>query len=395
MTFRKHLVLQKAVVFIFTLLWCVFATAQSSSDSTSWIVPSFFVHSGQIIKNYPEFPERKAAVLGEVALGFRYRENKYWHQAMRFPEAGLSVTGGLLGNASVLGSVIALNPYLKWKLNRSRSWHLHLKTGLGFAWFFNPYNEVKNPGNTLAGSSLANITQASVGATVPISSRWNFTAGVSMFHFSNGHTRLPNLGINLPCFFAGLSGRNPSNEHPYPRKSEPDSAKSRFQMMVEWVGGLHEFGESTEPTGGASYPVYGLAIGFRWLPDKLHAFTASAEWNYYSSFRDFAVLNHMATGQLWLYSSTAVVYAGHEYLLGHLAIDTRIGFYVYNPFRSDYDQKILKQSSGAKLYNTNKLGLNWYFRDPGAKDFNIRLGLYIKANLGQADYASASVALIL
>lgn len=360
----------------------------------SSFVAGFSWHTGRIVKNYPAFPDRGYALLGEVSLGFQTRGRQYWHRAIRFPEAGVSFLGGALGNTEVLGQVAAFSPYLQWKLNQSTLWHLHLKVGLGFAWFTHPFNETTNPANTLMGSSLANVTQASLGMALPVNRTFQFTAGISMFHFSNGHTQLPNLGINMPCLYAGLK----FGEH-LPRITEvnqlrADTTPDRYQMVVEVTGGYHEFGESTEPVGGATCPVYGLAAGIRWLPDKLHVFSLTTEWNYYTSFRDFAVLNNMVASQTWLYASTFVLYAGHEYMLGHFAIDTRVGLYLYNPFRHDYQQKILDQSGGARLYNSNKLGLNWYFFSPEKKQANIRAGIYIKANLGQADYAAASLAFI-
>lgn len=379
------------------LVWSVTInkTVARIHDTINKSVPvaSFNLHTGIILKNYPTFPSRSIAVLGQLNLGQQTFGYKKWQSDVLFPESGLSVVAGSLGNQHVLGNVLGLMPYLMWRVNHSTSWDLSFRLGMGFAWFTNPYHEISNPENTLMGSSLANMTQVAVIAGVPLNNQLKFETGFSFVHFSNGHTRLPNLGINMPCFFAGIKLKTDkvSNRN---RFIHPDTLPDRYQMVVELLGGIHEFGESTEPTGGISYPIYGFSMGIRWLPSRLHTFTASIEYNYYSSFYDFSVLNHLADHQEWLYASTIIVYAGHEFILGHLGLDTRIGIYVHNPFRKDYDSKILQVGEGGKLINSNKLGFNWYIFDPINASWNLRIGVYIKANLGQADYAGAGLAII-
>lgn len=376
---------------------CSLRTVQAQTeknDSASVFVPGVSVHGGRIIRNYPDFPDHQVAGLAQLDVGFQTRGHRPWQADMRYPETGATLVVGSLGNAEVLGTVVGVMPYLSWKLNGSRKWALNMKAGLGFAWFNNPYHEISNPRNTLMGSSFSNITQLSLSAMVGISRYLYLDAGFSFFHFSNGHTRLPNLGINMPTLFTGIRLRLPGNDpdHRYPH---PDTATKRYQMVVELLGGRHEFGESTEPVGGISYPVYGLGLGLRWLPARLHVFTASVEWNYYASFRDFATLNLMTDHQMWLYASTVSLYAGHEFMMGRLSIDTRVGFYLFNPFRTDYRHRFQQTEGGAKLINTNKLGINWYLRPPASARVNVRVGMYIKANLGQADYAGVGISLVL
>lgn len=363
------------------------------NDTSSVFMPGVRVHGGTILRNYPDFPDHQVAALVQFDAGFQTRGHQAWQADMRYPEAGVSLVAGSLGNADVLGMVTGVMPYLGWKLNSSLRWDLNLKAGLGFAWFNKPFHEITNPENTLMGSPFSNITQLSLSAMAALGHGVFIDGGFSFFHFSNGHTRLPNVGINMPTLFAGIKMKWPGDEI-NARYRHPDTAAMRYQMVVEFLGGRHEFGESTEPVGGISYPVYGLGLGLRWLPSRLRAITVSAEWNYYASFRDFAVLNRMVDHQVWLYASTVSLYAGHEFMMGRMSIDTRVGLYLFNPFRTDYQRRFQNGGGGAKLLNTNKLGINWYLRSPAAAHVNLRVGLYIKANLGQADYAGVSVSAV-
>jgi hypothetical protein len=43
------------------------------------------------------------------------------------------------------------------------------------------------------------------------------------------------------------------------------------------------------------------------------------------------------------------------------------------------------------LFNSNKLGVNYYLFNTKRGGGNLRLGLYIKANMGQADFVEWQV----
>ena len=92
-----------------------------------------------------------------------------------------------------------------------------------------------------------------------------------------------------------------------------------------------------------------------------------------------------------LNASTFVLYFGHEFMAGHIGIDTRIGAYLFNPFRKRYTRQILDQKYDGRLFNSNKLGVNYYLFNTKRGGGNLRLGLYIKANMGQADFVEWQV----
>ena len=73
---------------------------------------------------------------------------------------------------------------------------MNVKLGTGFAWFTNPYDKIDNTENKLVGSHITNATELSLAVWFAFLPEWRIEAGTSFLHFSNGHTSIPNLGLN-------------------------------------------------------------------------------------------------------------------------------------------------------------------------------------------------------
>lgn len=154
--------------------------------------------------------------------------------------------------------------------------------------------------------------------------------------------------------------------------------------------GMHEFGETTKPTDGRKYPIYGASIFLSRISGVIHCWSIGLTWNYYTSFYDFIKAEELFnTHERWK-ASTLILFGGHEFLAGHVGIDTRVGLYLFNPFRNKYSKEIIHQVEHLKLWNTNRLALNFYLYEPSHRASNAWIGMYIKANAGQADFAGFS-----
>ena len=153
---------------------------------------------------------------------------------------------------------------------------------------------------------------------------------------------------------------------------------------------MHEFGETTEPTDGRKYPIYGASIFLSRVTGVIHCWSFGVTWNYYTSFYDFIKAEELFNNHERWNASTLILFGGHEFLAGHVGIDTRVGLYLTNPFRNKYSKEIIHQVEHLKLWNTNRLALNFYFYEPAHHASNAWVGIYIKANAGQADFAGIS-----
>lgn len=344
---------------------------------------------GSIIKNYPEFPDRGLSKGIQFEIFLKTKGNKEWHQRFQYPDAGMIFSHYNLGNNEILGSVLGMQGFLRIPLYKQYPLNhfLYFKPAIGFAWFSKPYDKVKNPENLLMGSHLSNITTLELEYGKRLVSNLEGLISIGFAHFSNGHTSLPNVGINFPALSAGV-------KYIPGYKTSTDTIecfrKQGWRLNAEASFGMHEFGETTEPTDGIKYPVYGASLFLSRTTNVIHSWSLGFTWNYYTSFYDFIKAEELFNKHERWHSSTLIIFGGHEFVAGHLGIETRLGFYVTNSFRNKYSREIVHFVEHLKLVNTNRLALNFYIYPPAYQTTNAWIGMFIKANAGQADFAGLS-----
>lgn len=348
------------------------------------------VQIGRLIKNYPEFPERGASSFASVSIARQTYGRSIWNQWYNFPKTGLILTTGGFGNTDVLGQNISLQGFIGLNLIKKPKFSLETKISMGFAFFNKPYDYLGNPDNTLIGSTITNISQIGFLAYQKVNAHWGVKAGFSMMHYSDGHTALPNVGANIPLFQAGF--RYFPNKRPYfIRLPDTIAVNHSWLMNLEAGLGMHEFGGTMGPVRGPKYPVYSLGINLQKRLGKIHMLSGGIYMNYYSSYFDFITSQDFYQTNLRLKSSTFIFYLGHEFIIGRLGLVSQLGLYLYNEFREDYTKGVENDRTGIKTINTNKLGVKYYFLSPTySLKNNIFVGMYIKANAGQADFAEIS-----
>lgn len=376
----------KASLFLWVFLWVgVHGVGQVRQTIGSGAMLSI----GSIIKNYPVFPDRGLSTGATLEWYLKTTGTQQWHRKFHFPDAGMLLSYYRLGNAEILGTVAGIQAFLRVPLSpQSPRGMFYFRPAMGFAWFSKPYNKISNPTNLLAGSHLSNITTLELQYGKKFTTRVEGLLSIGFTHYSNGHTSLPNVGTNFPSLSAGI------RYLPTCRLSVKDSTGSfstqGWRMNAEFMLGMHEFGETTEPTDGRKYPVYGASLFFTKTTRVIHGWSLGLTWNYYTSFYDFIKAEELFKAHEKWKASTLIIFGGHEFLAGHLGIDTRVGLYLFNPFRIHYSKEIIRMVEHLKLWNTNRLALNFYLHEPARATPNAWIGMYIKANAGQADFAGIS-----
>ncbi len=341
---------------------------------------------GRMIKNYPDFPEHGLSAFASITMARQTYGRSIWNQWYNYPKTGLILSGGGFGNHEVFGENISIQAFIGLDLVKHPKFSFETKISMGFAFFNKPYDYVENPENTVIGSRITNITQLSFSAYIPLNTQWEILTGFSMMHYSDGHTRLPNLGANIPLIQAGLRYR-PQERPEIIRLPDTLPMNHKYLMNIEAAYGWHEFGETMGPVNGPKYSIYSIGINLQKRFGKIHMLSVGAYWNYYTSFFDFITSQDFYKNNAGLHSSTFILYFGHEFIIGHLGLLSQIGFYLHNDFRKDYTEKVEDKPAGFKTINTNKLGVKYYFKRPTySLKNNFYLGLNIKANAGQADF---------
>lgn len=360
---------------------------QKDSLTANSFEPSLNAYGGVLIKAYPDVPHSNHALLLGASLTWQTYGADNWHQLYRFPKIGVELIFADFGNPQFLGQAIGFIPTLEIKGSAKKRWRF--KAGFGAARYNKPYDVVSNPKNFYIGGHFTNMSIFSLFWQKPLSEKFLLNYGVSVFHSSNGHTTLPNAGMNIVTAGIGISSRKHNTFH-YSKANPVISAKRGY--MLKFGLGFHEFGATTKAVGGPGYPSYHLSVWMNKPFRRSGVLQAGFVMAYYTSFYDYIISQQLYDSQEHMRSTTGVVFAGHEFVFGKFSFSAQAGLYLYNPF---YIKQKKKEGTwhqlGNKLeaFNTNRIGLNYYpFKKRNSLNQlkgNLQMGIYLKANVAQAD----------
>lgn len=355
--------------------------------------PSFNLYVGYIPKTYPIAPKTNYAALASLGIMWQFNGLDKWHQLYRYPKAGFELFFSDFGNPTELGYNVGFVPTLQLT-NRKPKVKLIGKYGFGISYFNKPYNPISNTKNFYIGTNLTYMVTLNFLKEKKLNKNLLFTYGLSVVHGSNGHTQLPNVGINLFTAQAGI--RFNKSQGTYTQQLIPQ--KNKLSYAVKLGLGMHEFGSTEKAIGGPKYPSYHLSLWANKPFKYIHTWQAGLTLAYYTSFYDYITSQQTYTVNQKLKAFTAIAFVGHEFIFGKFSVCAQLGLYLYNPFF--IKQKQLEGSwnifsEKIEAFSTNRFGLLYYplkKRNTLNKLNNqLQLGAFIKANLAQADVFEYSV----
>ena len=121
------------------------------------------------------------------------------------PQWGIGALYGNSGSKQYVGSMAALFPFINFKLFKTGWFKSEFRAGMGPGYIQKPYDIKTNHKNVLIGSHLNIFLNLLWLNEFHVSEKVGITAGVSLSHFSNANTRLPNLGLNIPAASLGIN----------------------------------------------------------------------------------------------------------------------------------------------------------------------------------------------
>lgn len=377
----------KIICLSFLLLFALSLNAQDSLDVKSKFEPSLNFHLGYIPKTYPISPKTNHSLSSSIGFLWKLNGKDKWHQLYRFPKVGFELFMSDFGNHKEMGYSIGIVPTMEIKTKKV-SRNFYAKYGFGVAYFNKYYNATSNPQNYYIGSNYSAIVSLNFMWKKRLTKNTQLNYGLSAFHYSNGHTQLPNVGLNFVVANVGIQF-DKFREH---NIQEIQTHKNRLSYTVKLGLGRHEFGVTEKAVGGPKYNSYHVSAWVNKPYKNIHLWQAGITAAYYTSFYDYIISQEVYSEKQKQKSGTAIVFVGHDFVFGKFSLNTQVGIYFYNPFFIQ-QKKIEKTwgSLGEKMesVNTNRFGLMYYplkKRNTLNKINNqLFMGVFIKANLFQAD----------
>ena len=143
----------------------------------------------------------------EINLGKETFGEYRWQRMYSYPFIGVSYWYSHLGNSPYLGNAHAVFPYVNYPLVRNMRHELNFRVGLGLAYLTKRFDRLENYKYLAIGSHVNAAANLMFEYRWRFSPRMNMAVGLALMHFSNGSTKTPNYGINIPSVNLALAYR--------------------------------------------------------------------------------------------------------------------------------------------------------------------------------------------
>ncbi|GAB2949398.1 hypothetical protein GCM10027048_13100 [Hymenobacter coalescens] len=270
-----------------------------------------------------------------------------WHAWYRYPKVGLALVYYDYHNPALRHS-FAATAYLSKAFWRTERQELSFRLGTGVGYFPFPFDRATNHKNTFVSSRLNATIQARADYDVALTPRLGLLLGVALHHYSNGATAKPNLGINVPTLVVGLNYHQRRRFTPLPLLPDdlPADVGRNFLNMSASVG-VKQRNESDRQL----YWVNSVTVAGGRRVNRKSNLLVGLEGFYDRSLRAEQRDTARAASSLPDVKK-AGAFVGHELLFGRLAVVTHLGFYLYNPYKSN---KFYYERIGLKYHFTERL----------------------------------------
>ena len=410
-------------VFIFITLHAVFVTVTIAQVKQSFKLSTEVLYGISAEAN-DFFPERDPQF--SFVLGLEQSLELPGKLPTQNPKIGLLGMYTDLGNKELLGHSYALIPYVSFPVFGKNWSGSSLQFGLGGAYFDTRFDPETNFFNQAVTTDITWAFRGSIHQKLWQNSFGLMDMGLVYNHQSNGHTKLPNQGLNsflislrqtwdpkagdnLLYDKADSSARWPRSERALPHnaallqnQSHHQSSGASFTKnelpQTEKSLGLDKIPQTEqylEARFGYGQNVLALAfndlrpvrtVSITW--GKTHKgylrWGVGAFYRFYQHYHDYIVGNEslVRPGQEfeafrdnpWRYASNFGVHLNGEVLLGHFGVSTQLGFNFYKPAYA-IDWRINEGWD----YPPRELPPNWVLGEYNTK---YQLKKYISSRLG-------------
>lgn len=308
---------------------------------------------------------RDNVMAGELSFYSRVT-SRNWSKQYKYPFAGITLFGSSLGNKEILGNAFGSYGFIEFPFNLSFRHVLTAKLGAGLGFLSRVYDPIKDPKNVAMSSHVNALICLGIQGRWYLTKKDVFTYGLDMTHLSNGATKVPNLGVNLPFISLGYARVIKAMEIDTITKY----AYERTPFFRSWSYspiGIASFKENF-PYGGKRYPVYAISnVFYKQFRPKvgmeiaLDFISKQALFGY----RDYIPKTQWSIFQIGTYLGYAIPLDKLRFVIG-------MGYYVKD--RYDADDEFYHRV-GMRYQAKNGLMLNLVLKSHWAKADYIEFGL--------------------
>ena len=272
-----------------------------------------------------------------LQYGIETDGRKLWQQIYGYPTWGFGFYGVNFFDSEELGTPSAIYAFINAPIiKRFKRWSINYEVGFGLTYDWKKFDQETNAFQYAIGSSNTVFIDAGLNADIMLGKRFNLTAGFTFTHFSNGATRVPNLGINLMAPRIGL--KYMFKPRPEFIKIEVPKYKDDWEYIVLFAASSKQLGfkviENTDTSYVAeTYGVFTLSTGVNRQISHKVKFGAGIDvgldgsYNSYIKYENKQTVEKMNAGNGNKFAFGA--YGSFELVVNKLSVIIQPGWYIY------------------------------------------------------------------
>jgi Lipid A 3-O-deacylase (PagL) len=407
---KKAMILKK-IFLLFISIICFKTVAQNSDFATknNFNFIGFGYSVGKTLPSISIFPDTENQKNIDVTIGKTTFENETWAKLLNYPKSGVLLSYADFGNQKEVGYGISVIPFLEFGVFNSLTKRVHFQIGLGGSYNNVIYDKVTNRGNFSISTHFNWAFRSFFYYDIIHKKDFSIKVGAGLTHFSNGHTRLPNHGLNsilstIKTEFNFVKDKNtlPLKTNEISKSETENYFSTRFGLGQKVLARDYNYNKS----------VYSASFAMGKVKNKTYKYGFGFYYRFYDDYYDYikeggAVINKEfpeLKSKPFQNSTAFGVFSNFELLMNHFSIETELGLNIYKPgYKVDWYLNNGSMKNGvyvvknhdlkAKLKQiiSSRLGFRYYaFTTKKAPKHNFFVAANINANLGQADFAELS-----
>lgn len=146
----------------------------------------------------------KATKAVAVEYGWQMLGGTEWHQACKFPRAGIGLQYLRIMYRDELGHPFSFYGFYDGNFFRLKNFELTSRMAAGLAFGLKPYDPTDPLPNEVVGSKVNAFAELGLGLAVRLFDKVYIELGFRFDHFSNGNFKKPQRGINVASWNVGM-----------------------------------------------------------------------------------------------------------------------------------------------------------------------------------------------
>lgn len=364
---------------------------------------------GQTMAPLSIYPETKIQQGFDLTLGSTTFENNSWAKLLNYPKTGILLSYADYGNLDKVGYGMTVMPFFDFGVLNKVTNRIRFQVGLGGSYNNLIYDKVNNPGNHAISTHFNWAFRTFLYYDLIHRKDFNLKIGGGLTHFSNGHTRWPNLGLN--SYLATIKSEFNFSKKSIPLLEESSHVNSS-ETQTYYTTRLGLGQKTLFRNYNSLKDVYTASFGLGRIKNNSFKYGLSLYYRFYEDYYDYIkeegsiIKTHFPklTDNPFQNATAVGLFGNCEVLIHHFSIEAELGINIYKPgYKLDwyvnngsytatgYIAEEFGTKAKIKQYVSSRLGFRYYAITAQKRPkHNVFVAANINANLGQADFSELS-----